>query len=552
MSLVTSLVAQPYEAVFRNAITFTIVCILVFFLGSLLRKTGKARQAPSLPEAIPLVSNSLQYLTDLPAFCRKAAKALQRDGIGIVTFRLLGKPTFLISGPNYTQTLFRTSSGLTADSFSLLLIKILWDLSEGDSARWTADKSGRLRNPAPGSENMPNKDRLWAAWHHICAEYLTRGKPTNDIAAMYFRLFSEKLSRLPLGEWTELRVFDLLRRDMAESAAVSLSGRRIIEANPDYFDILQDFQASLLSIVYGLPRWLNTKAYKAKDRWLTMNREYMHMALKTFNWDGPEAKAVWEDTFGAPFGRELVRWSLDVGFDVQTIAGIFGVQNLNLNINTVPATTWAIMDILKTGPGLIDRIRKEVETVILVDPQTGERQFNVQKLLALPLLQAVYVETLRLHISSTITREAVRDTTIDDYEVPKGATVQTSSLIAHYDGVWDSDGHPSSEFWPDRHLNYVEKTDEEGNTTTSTEFSMGNRNPYWFPFGGGVSMCPGRHFAKQEIMMTIAMLTTMFDIEFIEWTMLDGSPSDREARNAGGFATLHPDRDLKVRVKRRW
>lgn len=548
------LATQLYEIVFYNTVTSGLLCILVLFLSraALFRKTGKARQAPSLPETIPFVSNSLQYMTDLPGFCRRAAEALQQSNAGIVTFRLLGRPAYLVSGGKIPQALFRTNSGLTPDNFLVLFVKVLWDPSGEDLARFAADKSGRLKNPAPGWENVPARDRLWASWHHIGAEYLTRAQPTNDLTAMYFQLFSEKLSRLPLNEWAELRVFDLLTRDMTESAAISLAGRRILEMNPGYFDAMRDFEGAVLSIAFGPPKWLNPRPYKARERWMAMNKIFMDEALRTFDWDGPEAKAEWDNTFGAPFAKKLVRWALDAGLSAQTTAGIFGIQILNQNSNTVPAAAWAMMDILKMGPGMVNRVREEAETALLVDPQTGKRQFDVQKLTALPLLQAIYVETLRLHISFSITRQAIRDTIVDGYEVRKGAIVQAPSLIAHYDDIWDSDGHSSSEFWPDRHLKHVETTDKEGNTTTRSEFSMGNRNPYWFPYGGGVSMCPGRNFAKQEIIVTIAILTTMFDIEFAEWTMLDGSPSDREARNSDGFATMLPDRDLKVRVKRRW
>lgn len=74
MSPATSPVTQLYKAGFRNVVPISLACVLVLFLlGSLLRKTGKAKQAPSLPETIPFVSNSLQYMTDIHGFCRKAA-----------------------------------------------------------------------------------------------------------------------------------------------------------------------------------------------------------------------------------------------------------------------------------------------------------------------------------------------------------------------------------------------------------------------------------------------------------------------------------------------
>jgi hypothetical protein len=68
-------------------------------------------------------------------------------------------------------------------------------------------------------------------------------------------------------------------------------------------------------------------------------------------------------------------------------------------------------------------------------------------------------------------------------------------------------------------------------------------------------MCPGRHFAKQEIMLTIAMIITQFDIEFVEWTNIDGSKSYRgplDDEKYSGAAAVPPDRDMKIRWRRLW
>ena len=73
--------------------------------------------------------------------------------------------------------------------------------------------------------------------------------------------------------------------------------------------------------------------------------------------------------------------------------------------------------------------------------------------------------------------------------------------------------------------------------------------------GGGIAICPGRNFAKQEIMLTIAMFATRFDMEFVGWEKMDGTPSDRPAQEDpvfAGAAGIQPDRDMRVRWKRLW
>ena len=52
------------------------------------------------------------------------------------------------------------------------------------------------------------------------------------------------------------------------------------------------------------------------------------------------------------------------------------------------------------------------------------------------------------------------------------------------------------------------------------KFSMDALSGAWIPYGGGQRMCPGRHFAKLEIIGTFALLIDKYDIELTmpkEW-----------------------------------
>lgn len=56
-------------------------------------------------------------------------------------------------------------------------------------------------------------------------------------------------------------------------------------------------------------------------------------------------------------------------------------------------------------------------------------------------------------------------------------------------------------------------------------------------------------------MATLAIMVTTFDVEMVEWVTMDGkTTSDRPARDNlkyCGAAALPPDRDMKVRWRRR-
>lgn len=138
---------------------------------------------------------------------------------------------------------------------------------------------------------------------------------------------------------------------------------------------------------------------------------------------------------------------------------------------------------------------------------------------------------------------------LDGYHLQADALLQTPMRIAHQSHAnWGSrPDHPAAEFWGWRH---VRRGDADGQPVFSPP-----KPGSFFPFGGGASICPGRHFAKQEILIALGVLLGRFDVEFVGWTRHDGTGSDRPAVNDekyAGAAGMPPDRDLKVRMKRLW
>lgn len=223
---------------------------------------------------------------------------------------------------------------------------------------------------------------------------------------------------------------------------------------------------------------------------------------------------------------------------------------------------------------LFEAVRTEAMEAYITDTNTGAKRIDAQKLINLPLLQSLYIEIMRLHVSFNVTRKVMQPIQVDGYMIEKGALLQTCSQIAHYeDAVWATSEHPASEFWAWRHVQYVDSRDDStGETTRQAQFAMKGRPSSFFPYGmflllsydadtdwlipgGGYVMCPGRHFAKQEIILAIAVLVTKFDIEFDEWLDSTGKSSDRPAQDDSrfaGFIAMSPDREMRMRWKRRW
>lgn len=136
-------------------------------------------------------------------------------------------------------------------------------------------------------------------------------------------------------------------------------------------------------------------------------------------------------------------------------------------------------------PALFKAVREESQKAYEIDPETKTRRVNAQKLVMLPLLQSIYVEIMRMHVSFNVTRETKQPIEVDGYLIGKGALLQTCSQIAHFEeAVWGVEGHPASEFYAWRNVKYVEGIDEAtGEKIRQPQFSMKGRPSSFFPYG---------------------------------------------------------------------
>lgn len=215
-------------------------------------------------------------------------------------------------------------------------------------------------------------------------------------------------------------------------------------------------------------------------------------------------------------------------------------------------------------------------------PLSSHSNFEIESLLRKPFLRSIYAETLRLYVRGYITRCPERsDLQINDWIFPKNKVILVSSDPAHFNSqIWNTSGgrHPLETFWAERFL-VREGDDNSGpvrnaarhnmegrvesprrqlesefhsqpapfaNAKTSVKFTMNGLYGSWIPYGGGSRACPGRHFAKREILATCAMLLTAFDIEIL---------ADVEALKVGGgrygLGAQKPTGKIPARIRKR-
>ena len=232
-------------------------------------------------------------------------------------------------------------------------------------------------------------------------------------------------------------------------------------------------------------------------------------------------------------------------------------------------------------PDILSQALTEVAESQSRTPPDMNPTMRIDSLCSMPLLQAMYADTLRLYTSLFSVRSASHASfTLCNFKIPKDELVAVDSRVAAMDSnAWNTGTptadantpHPLHRFWAERFLVYpADRTSGPlrvnpavkpqvsvpGSSApphghdgkASPRFSMDGLAGAWVPYGGGNRQCPGRNFAKQEIILGFAIVLSTLEIE------LSGN-DNHERRNPDmkyyGLGTLPPKGTIPFRVRRR-
>ena len=221
--------------------------------------------------------------------------------------------------------------------------------------------------------------------------------------------------------------------------------------------------------------------------------------------------------------------------------------------NSIPSAFWFSFHILRS-PSLLSNIRKQIEPCISIS-SNGKLEIDITTLCSNPLLQSAYMETVRLYVSLTMMRRPEEsELRVGEWVLPKKSILLIPSSCVHRNQkLWEGIGKASSDksspdqsinsFWAERFLKYPEKGSNSGDPVFSAE----NLTGYWLPFSGGTNICLGRNFAKQEIIGTMALMVTLFDIEILG----DENVGEPDEEGIFGFGVMKPKGKVPFKIRRR-
>lgn len=501
-------------------------------------------QPPSIPYSIPVLGNALSFLAPKPGEFWKSLLDYHPASAGSCTLLLGGRVAHILHNPASVQALFR-SRETSRREFNVTIVRTSLGLLDDDVQRYHGlnTKGQRLHfaNEEDDPEHVQEKLNL---------THLLNGECANELTREFVRCIRDQVDALP--DDYEGDMYKLVQAIMFEASGRALMGEKVFEYYPDFGVDFCDFDKTMLSLFLGIPEVFLPDAVKHRERSIAGLMRF-HAVMKNAGLDGiinPADSLSWEPNYGSRVNRARQEMYNKIGLSTRGRAGLDLGFLFGLASNAIPTTGWMLMHILDPNADntLYLRVRRELKTTRLAD---GRLDINI--LTSLPLLQSVFHEVLRLYTDLLVTRSMNADITLPldasnthHITLKQGTLAIAPSWLGHRDPtVWNSPPHDV--FYAERFLTTNPETGEDIFTTSGTAGRF-------FPFGGGKGMCPGRVFAKQEVLAATAMVLLEFDVEFDSFVDEKGEdtenfPGLREG--FGGSGIVVPSGDAKVRMRRK-
>ncbi|KAI1439197.1 cytochrome P450 [Xylaria sp. CBS 124048] len=530
------------------------------------RTKGREQLPPAYPAFIPWIGNLIPLIWDNEQFFKRVTSyqgcpTAARVGI-------MGHDIHLFQDPASIRKMWRTPSLSSPIKISTYTFKYFFGVPEKTLKVYRSDNSGPYRKPYQGS-SVPENKRVDYLGHHEFLRALS-GPGLAPTFQRFKRRLETMLSETDVSEaWTGHDDFKAFFQDSVGPALIeSVYGPALLRLSPTFVADLYAFDDNVPWLARGIPSFLMPRPYRLRERLAGHMRRWHEYARQNFN-----ESSIYEDGDGDPFwGSAFIRnrhtMFANIGdHDENAVAALDIGLAFGLVSNVSPAALLTAWHIFKDA-SLLRRIRSEIAAHLGTTPL---RDADPKILQAAPLLQSVYAEALRLYTNIYVMVSSPQgDVPLERWRLPKDSIALLNSSVSHRDAhFWNTrDGkHPIDSFWADRFVTDPRDASSgpinpalrphgsgaggaaapsrgKGNGGGAPFFSTDGLEAAWFPYGGGYSICPGRHLAKNIIMFISAILVTEFDVEFlVDELVLD--------KWRFGLGIAGPTNKIPFRIRRR-
>lgn len=507
--------------------------------------SAKGSPPPPLPYTIPFLGHAIAFLAPRPGeFWANIFRSYPR-ATGAFALLLGGNTTYILSSPSAVEALFK-ARGPARDGFNLQIAERGLDVDHKEALRYFGIGEG------PDQTGFTPVQQQEKIWHN----YLLEKKSVNELTSEFTRLLTDQFAgELHSGGRDTNGVVDglyaWLEDRMFKASTTAFMGSRLLEVYPNLRKDFFEFDRHMLTMFFRVPKLLSPKPYNVREKALSGLIEWqqqMQEECQSIPFD-PDCDVNWEPVYGSRANRARQRYYASRGLNTRTRAGMDLGFLFGLNSNAIPTAGWMLLHVLNPEGDrtLLNRVMEELKRA-----ERNDGSLDVPTLIALPLLQSLFHEVLRLYVDVLVTRELKEDLTLplDDGKrrilLQKNSVVMAPSWLGHRDQTLWVDP-PCHQFHAERFLKTDPKTGQQLFTTNGT-------NGKFFPFGGGKTICPGRVFAKQEVLASVATTLLSFEIEPLGFIDEHGKGTKKFpglAKAYSGSTVMAMDGDMRINIKRR-
>jgi len=459
----------------------------------------------------------------------------------ITAATLAGRNLYLVFDADLAAQIYRATKNFAYDPL-VLAVAEAFGCSKQDLKVLVRDGPSSSPSPSTGSNDLHHLKEagLLDKLHKMTASRL-QGPSLDAMTSIFISTLTSNLeAAFPEtspedGEWKEVELVEFIKKQWTLASIASLFGTQILEKEgPDaMYDWLWDLDIHVQSLMTQVPDLLIRKATRSREKGLEMLIAWERAAKNAEEKGIINDQGAWDEYYGLNFVRDRAQLAESEGVSERGRAALQVALLWGQNANAIPVSAWLAIQALSPQtrdllPILLDEIAASM---------TGEDRISLSldfsKLSNQPHLNSLLQETYRWSVSSPSVRIVRSDTVIGEYLLQKGGLVllQARTMQLNPD-VWGEDAHL---FNPSR---FLDARSEE----TKKEQLRSMR-----PFGGGSHMCPGRHFAGNEILGGFAVLMRMLEIEVLDHRWVEPMAQLGDAKQGG----LWPDRGVVVRMRRR-
>lgn len=327
----------------------------------------------------------------------------------------------------------------------------------------------------------------------------------------------------PVADGQPIELMRLIKHSVAMAMGDALYGRENPFAlEPGLMDEFWNFEDGVFMLVMNiLPSWTAPKAVRGRQRMVDALR-------RLYQKTGSRRPSKEQHVGTSGLVQEVRELHQKYGCSEDHIARAELGLLLGFTTSLVPALFWLVGKVAVWDDGqLLGAIRDELAPAVVVDCSTigpvahGAQEtssgnqvtsttLSISALKAhCPLYLSTAREVLRFTAAGIAAFQVLEDTVLEStqqgrqriHHLQKGAALQIPATAVHTDeAVWGPD---AAEFVPGRFL-------------AASGANKGKAHHSAFrAFGGGSTLCPGRHLAQDMMLAMAAMILVEFDLRFV-------------------------------------